>query len=136
VPSSNVEIVRRAAEAVMRRPKPDFATINALFHPDHEFVSILAGLDGRAFRGASGFREYLTTLAETWESYNWTLEELSEIDEDRVLLVTIHYNRTRRDSVSMRGVFASVMTVRDGKIVRTETYSSPEEALDAARAGE
>ena len=31
----NVEIVRRAMEAANRRPKPDFATVNDLYHPDH-----------------------------------------------------------------------------------------------------
>jgi ketosteroid isomerase-like protein len=131
---ANVEIVRRAMEAAYRRPKPDFETVNALFHPDHEFVSILVGLDGRALRGATGFREFLTTLAETWESYDWTFEEVSEIDEDRVLVVSTGRYRTRRGSVPMRAQFARVVTVRDGLLVRTEVYSSPEEALNAARA--
>jgi hypothetical protein len=75
----NVEIVRRAIEAVIQTPieaaiqtpTPDFATINALFHPDHELVS----------------------------------------------LFTLHG--------------PAVMTVRGGKIIRTETYPSPDEALEA-----
>jgi hypothetical protein len=30
----NVELVTRAMRAATARPKPDFATMNALFHPD------------------------------------------------------------------------------------------------------
>jgi hypothetical protein len=33
---ANVEIVRRGIEAVNRKPKPDWATINEAYHPDHE----------------------------------------------------------------------------------------------------
>ena len=42
----NVEIVRAAIEATMRRPKPDWETVNALFHPDHEFLPRDVGLVG------------------------------------------------------------------------------------------
>ena len=39
----NVKIVRAAIEATMRRPKPDWETVNALFHPDHEFLPAMWG---------------------------------------------------------------------------------------------
>ena len=67
----NVEIVRRAFEAAIRRPRPDFDTVNALFHPEHEYVSrIELGLEGGSARGGRGYRDWLTTAAETmtWES--------------------------------------------------------------------
>ena len=43
--ATGASIVRRALEAAFRRPKPDFATINDLFHPDHEFTSRIDALD-------------------------------------------------------------------------------------------
>jgi len=43
---ANVEIVRRAYEAVIRKPKPDFATINDLYHPDHELISLISLPEG------------------------------------------------------------------------------------------
>ena len=42
----NVEIVRRAFEAICRKPKPDFETMNALYHPDHAFVPLVHRIEG------------------------------------------------------------------------------------------
>jgi hypothetical protein len=53
----NVEIARRAMTAAFQRPKPDFATVNALYHPDHELISGLSDVEGRSFPGIRGFRE-------------------------------------------------------------------------------
>jgi hypothetical protein len=39
----NVEIARAAIEATLRRPKPDYEAMNALIHPDHEFLAALRG---------------------------------------------------------------------------------------------
>ncbi len=133
---SNLDLVRRAMGATRARPKRDFATINALYHPDHELASVISGLDGRTFRGARGFQDFLAEITETWESYDWTLDELSEIDEGRVLVVSTATARTRRAGVAMRASYAVVITLREGKLVRTEVHSSREEALKATRAGQ
>jgi hypothetical protein len=58
----NVEIVRRACEAATRKSKPDFGTMNVLFHPDHEYVSRLEALEGGVRRGARGYRIGCWTL--------------------------------------------------------------------------
>ena len=42
----NVEIVRRAFQAAFRKPKPDVDTLNALYHSDHEFVSLIQRIEG------------------------------------------------------------------------------------------
>jgi hypothetical protein len=64
---ANVEIVRRAVEAAFRRPKPDFATINELYHPDHQFISLLDVLEGGKRRGARGFRDWLLNIEDAVE---------------------------------------------------------------------
>jgi hypothetical protein len=62
----NVEIVRAAIEATMRRPKPDWKTMNAVFHPDHEFLPRDVGLEGGGgHRGARGYRDWTTRTGET-----------------------------------------------------------------------
>jgi hypothetical protein len=42
----NVEIVQRACAAAWRRPKPDFDTLNALAHPDHEMFTVQSLVEG------------------------------------------------------------------------------------------
>jgi ketosteroid isomerase-like protein len=133
VSRQNVELVRRAVVAVIRRPKPDFDTVNALYHPDHEYVSRLETLEGGSRRGASGYRDWLLNAEETfeWES---RLERVTEIDDERVLAITPTRIRGKQSGVRLdEERIGCLVTVREGRIVRTELYPSPEEALEAAR---
>lgn len=128
----NVAIVRRAYEAAARRP-PDFATVNALYHHDHELISIAARVEGRAYVGARGFREWLVSVEDTWASFETTgIERIQSLDPERVLIVTGMRLRGRRGGVPIEQPNAQIMTVRDGKIARTEIYTSLQQALDAA----
>ena len=126
----NVEIVRAAIEATMRRPKPDWETMNALFHPDHEFLPRNVRLEGGSVRGGQGYREWLTSISETIE-WEVTLAEVTEIDHERVLAVTPTKFRGRQSGAETEQRIASVVTVREGKVVRTDS-SVPEQALEAA----
>jgi hypothetical protein len=60
------------------------------------------------------------------------LEQVTEIDEDRVLATTPTTFRGKSSGVTLdEKRLACVVTVRGGKILRTEVYPSPEEALQA-----
>jgi ketosteroid isomerase-like protein len=127
----NVEIARRVFTAGNRRPKPDFATLNALVHPDHELVSLVrfrqAGL-----RGARGYREFLADMDETYES-SWEskIDEARELDDERVLLIADYVFRGKRSGATVKQQMGIVMTLRDGKVVRSESFPSRQEAFDA-----
>jgi ketosteroid isomerase-like protein len=131
-----VEITRRAVEAANRRPKPDFDVINALFDPNHVLVAQLSGVEGEAFHGARGFREWLTNMDQAFEWLGTQLERVTEIDDHRVLVVQTLTVRSRKAGVPMEGDVAAIMTLRDGKIVRTENYPSVEQALQAVELSE
>jgi ketosteroid isomerase-like protein len=130
--SANVEIVRRGIEAAIRRPKQDFATINDLYHPDHELVSRFEALEGGSRRGARGYREWLLNQEEIVQ-LETRLESVRELDGDRVLAITPIRVRGKSSGVALSEErYGCIVTVRDGKIVRTEVYRSPDEALEAA----
>jgi hypothetical protein len=95
----NVEMVRRGLEAAWRRPKPDFATVNALFHPDHELVSHTTLRGGDILRGADGFREWLSDVEEVLESWVNTIEQVRAIDETRVLALQTITVEGRRSGI-------------------------------------
>jgi ketosteroid isomerase-like protein len=130
---ANVEIVRRGIEAAIRRPEPDFATMNALYHPDHEFVSVVdSTLEGGSHRGMSGYREWLLGVEETVQSRS-RLEQVTEIDEERVLAIAPTRHEGRSSGVALAEErMAAVVTVRDGKLIHVEEYLNPSEALQAA----
>lgn len=129
---TNVEIARRGIEAAIRKPKPDFAAMNELYHADHEFISRIEVLEGGSRRGARGYGEWRVNFEEAvqWES---RLEKVAEIDHDRVLAITPTRNQGRLSGLALHEErMACIVTVRGGKIIRTEVYPSPEEALKAA----
>ena len=128
---SIVEIARRAYEAGTRRPKPDLATVNALYHPDHELVTPLSRLEGASFRGAEGFREWFTSRPEDWDEMAFRLDEATAIDDARVLLATTFTAQSRRGGVPVQQKQGLIVTVQDGKVTRTEAYNSLDEARSA-----
>jgi ketosteroid isomerase-like protein len=105
--------------------------MNALFHPDHEFLGRDAGLEGGGVRGARGYREWLSSISETME-WEVTLAEVTEIDHERVLAVTPTKFRGRQSGAETEQRIAAVVTVREGQVVRTELFQSPEQAREAA----
>jgi ketosteroid isomerase-like protein len=127
-----VEIARRAYEAGTRRPKPDLETVNALYHPDHELVTPLSRLEGTTFRGAAGFREWLTSRPDDWDSMAFEVDEARAIDDTRVLLAGTFSARSRRGGVPVEQEQGVIVTVRGGQVTRTEAYNSVAEALSAA----
>jgi ketosteroid isomerase-like protein len=132
----NLELVRRAFEAAIRRPRPDFTTVNALFHPDHELVTPLSRLEGATYGGAAGFGAWLRSRGEDWDGLTFRLEQVVELDEDRVLLASAFMGRSKRGGVPIEQVQGLVVSVRDGKVVRTEAYSTVDEALASVGAHE
>jgi ketosteroid isomerase-like protein len=129
VSRENLEVVRRACKAALRRPKSDFTRVNALYHPDHELVALTSAVEGRTFWGAPGFREWLVDMSDAWESWEFALERAVEIDDDRILVVAVFSARSKRAGAPVEQRQGWVVTVQEGKVTRTETYSSPEEAL-------
>lgn len=127
-----VAIARRAYEAGTRQPKPDLATVNALYDPDHELVTPLSRLEGTSFRGAAGFREWFTSRPEDWDAMAFRLDEATAIDESRVLLATTFTAQSRRGGVPVEQQQGLIVTVEGGKVTRTEAYNSLDEARSAA----
>src|SRR5688572_1413976 len=128
----NLEIVRRAYTAALRRPNPDFETASALFDRDHELVAIATTVEGRTLRGADGFREYLSDLDGVYRSWEAEIVATEELDDERVLAQARHIGLSREAGVPWEENAWYLVTLQDGRIVRTEAYRSREEALEAS----
>jgi ketosteroid isomerase-like protein len=127
----NVEIVRRASEAALRRP-PDWETVNRLYDPKHELVSLERELEGGApWKGAKGFQGWREQMDEAGE-WDGEVVSLREAPDGRVVVTGEFRLRGARSGLSIAQRSTSVVTVRNGQIVRTEVFRSPAEALAAA----
>jgi ketosteroid isomerase-like protein len=128
----NLDLVLRAMEAALRRPEPDFETVNALYHPDHVLVSLGAQSLGEGeAKGARGFKAW---LEQTADAVRWDgdLRGAVDVGPDKVLVVTLNRFRGASSGVETENRVWSVVTVVKGKITRTHTFLDPLEALKAA----
>jgi ketosteroid isomerase-like protein len=135
----DLDLVRRAVRAAEARPKPDFATINEVFHPDHVFVPLLGQLEGEVFRGGRGYQQFLqehaghldpgSDAAISWES---DFEGAVDVGNHKVLVVSNTRYRGSASGVEVEQRTWAVMTVRDGRVSQTELYTDPAQALEAA----
>ena len=116
----NLDLVVRAMNAVLARPKPDFETVNALYHPDHVLVPLAAHTFGEA--EAQGAQGYKTWLEQTDDAVSWDGELRGAVDigPDKVLVVTLNHFRGASSGIETEERLWSVVTVTDGKLTRTD----------------
>ena len=128
----NEEIVRRAMEAVLHHPKPDWDVIAVLYHPDHELVSMVDQLEGGVAEGGQGYRDWRASIDETWERWEGKLEKVRSIDRDRVLVDCTFTGTSKLGGVPVEEATTTIVTVREKKIARSEVFLSRQEALAVA----
>ena len=128
----NVEIVLRALQAIAERPKPDFETVNALYDPDHVLVAVAATAlgEGEAVGGA-GFKAW-NDEQQSVMPYDLVIEGAIDIERDRVLAVVGVRFHGAASGAQSEGRTWNLITVRNGRIVRTESYRNAAEAIQAA----
>jgi ketosteroid isomerase-like protein len=129
-----VEIARRACEAAWRRPKPDFDTLNAVAHPDHEMFTVQSLVEGGGgYRGAPGFRAWLASWNEMFgEDWDATVTMAVPVDDEQVLVTGWMKARGVRGGVPVEQEFWVLMRVHDGKVNRSAVHTDRAQALEAA----
>ena len=125
----NVELVHSGLGVVNRG---GVEAILQMCDPEIEWIAIPGFLpDAEDYHGRAGVRAWFEKVGETFGKVEWEAEEVVESGEQ--LLVGLKLQATGRSS-KIEGEFRifQVWTIRDGKLVRLESYLSREEALEAA----
>jgi ketosteroid isomerase-like protein len=124
----NVEVVRRAFAALARRDVDVWVTE---WHPECEFIPIFARVEGRAYHGHDGLRRFDEEIDADWSLFEVRPEEFRDFG-DRVLVLGTWLARGRASGVELDSAPAAwVLELRDGKIVRSETFTDRAAALEA-----
>jgi ketosteroid isomerase-like protein len=122
-PSMSLEERRRAVE---ERWHPDLVLIQSPEMP---------GTAGE-FHGYEGLSAVNRELYESWETIDWRPREVHELGEGRYLVLLEASGRARRSGVQLEGgEIAHLVTLRDGKAARLDTYLGWEAAREAAGLG-
>jgi ketosteroid isomerase-like protein len=125
----NVEIVRQAYGAFNRG---DIEAAVANIVPDFEYVSTgaIPGMEGAA-RGREGFRQFLESWWGEFDEPRVDTHEVTEADDQVVASLTFR-GRGKQSGVATSWDIWQTWTMRNGKAVRGQGYTSREDALEAA----
>ena len=124
----NVEIVKRAGESLERR---DWQAGTDLFDPNVELHGTVGGLEeGKILRGLSEIvRAFDTENDEVWEDHRIEPQEFIDAG-DRVVVLQREYQRSKSGAELVIDT-ATILDLRDGRIVRMQGHMNPAEALEA-----
>jgi ketosteroid isomerase-like protein len=130
----NMETVRRLFAAVRSVDSDNFerrfAEVREIIDPGVEWVAAPQSLlASEKYRGYEGVRRFWTQFLSAWDEYRVETEELIEAG-DQVLAVLRLSGRTNDLEISQ--VRSSLLTLREGRIVRIEPFASKDQALAAA----
>jgi ketosteroid isomerase-like protein len=123
----NLEIVLRAFEELR---KGDFE--GGAWDPNVEVVNAAGWVIETTYRGHTGLRRWWEDLAEAFGDFDLELDEMLEVDDERVLTTQRFVGHFRTTEIPFDGLWASILWVKDGKVVRAEGYLSKRRAMRAA----
>jgi ketosteroid isomerase-like protein len=124
---SNLEIVRRA-----------FAEMGAddyretVWDPEVQIENAAGWVIETVYHGHEGLRRWWDDLAEAFGDFGVVLEDAQELDDERVLTTQRFVGRFRATEIPFDGRWASILWIRDGKVVRAQGHLSQGRAMRAA----
>jgi hypothetical protein len=127
----NVEMARRGWKAALRDP-PDWETLDALIDPQHELFTLVGLVEGAHHaRGVEGLHQFRERMNQTGD---WTLDidQVLPAPDNRVVVLGTFRMRAHQSGVELAAARGIVQTVAEGRLIRTEVFSTPGEALEAA----
>jgi ketosteroid isomerase-like protein len=125
----NVEIVKRAIDAVNRRDADGLAEF---LTPDCEwFPAMLREVEGMAFQGREGLDAYLAAIADTWEEFRIVVDEFRPFGDDRVLGLGRLEGRGRGSGVQVETPWAVVYDFDGDKLSRIRAFLAHDDAVKA-----
>ena len=104
--------------------------VREIVDPEVEWVaaphSLLASEE---YRGYDGVRRFWTQFLSAWDEYGVEVEKLIDADDQVVAVMRL---RGRTNELEVDEARSSLLTLRDGRIVRIEPFASKDAALEAA----
>jgi ketosteroid isomerase-like protein len=131
----NIEAVRRLFAAFQRVDVGNLERrldeVREIVDPEVEWIapphSLLASEE---YRGYDGVRRFWTQFLSAWDEYRVQVDELIDAGDQVVAVMRLS---GRTNELEVDEARSSLLTLRDGRIVRIEPFSSKDDALEAAK---
>ena len=120
----NADVLARWAETMRRG---DLA--EELWDEDLEIVNAEGWVVEATYRGYDGLRRWWGDLAEAFADFTMEVEEITPLDGERFLTVQRFVGHFRATGIPIDAQWASVVTVRAGRIVQAVGYLTKGRAL-------
>jgi ketosteroid isomerase-like protein len=101
------------------------------FHPEIEFHAYPRSPGAGVYHGKHALREYIENVWESFERVRIEVEELLDAGAQVVAVTTLH-PVPKRGQQEMTLHIVEVFTIRDGLLAERRSYSTRNEALEAA----
>ena len=126
---SNAEVVQAIFAAWNR---DDIEAVLEHLDPEAELLPLRAQLEGTSYRGHDGARQMHSDLNADWENMQLGVDELREVGADRVVARSTLTSRGRASGVELEVPIGWLIELRDGKVIRSQSFSDPDDAYRAA----
>jgi ketosteroid isomerase-like protein len=106
------------------------AALEQFFDPDVEWIPVAQSLLATdSYRGYEGVRRFWREFLSTWDDYAIEAEEFLDAGDQ----VAVRMRLTgRTHDVEVDELWSSLSTIRDGRVVRVQGFTTPDGALEAA----
>jgi ketosteroid isomerase-like protein len=128
----NVEIVRQFIDAARSGDTDAIEAFVAVSDTSIEHTRLPAASGPDTYSGHDGVRRWFTDMADLWREWRNEIEELVEAGPDTVAARILFIAVGRDSGVPVEARLGLVCVLSEGKVLRSRTYPSGEEALEAA----
>ena len=130
---TQIDAVRRTWDAVERGDMEGLRALAAqAVHPDCEWTPLLAGVDGRTYRGPEGMVAFFTEWLDAF-SPRYEKREYEQLSDDVVLATCLLWIEGRETGVGIDREIAVVAQFEDGLLRRGQAYDTRAEAVEGAK---
>ncbi len=123
----NLEIARRAVQELGSGPYE-----GGVWDPDVEVINAEGWVIETTYHGHAGLERWWEDLAEAFGDFRVELEDALDVDAERVVTTQRFVGHFRATDIPFDGTWASLLWIRDGKIVRAQGHLSKRRAMRAA----
>ena len=108
----------------------------ATLRPDAEMVPARAVLEGSAYRGHEGLRQWFEDMADDWDDFRIESYEVRDLTGSRVLVLARFHARGRSSGVKVDQPAAWICRLVEGKVAHIRFFPDEDAARSAAADGE
>jgi ketosteroid isomerase-like protein len=123
----NVDVVRRSWAGVSSHGELPFELWDEDLRIDNMPEFPIKG----PYEGHEGLAQWRDDISEVIEDLRFDVKEIIDLDDGRVLSIQRATGRAVHTGIEMDVLWASVLTLRKGKIVHAQGYWTPEQARAA-----